>query len=442
LAAIPPPRLLELDQYRGYLRASPSDEVDVAPGENPMTRAKWIALCLALCAPTFLVPVTVRGQSPSSGDVTIGKRDSIWSATLKERRKYLVYTPPSYRDTTYLPRAYPVLYLLDGDAHFHSVTGLLQILGTGVNGTFVVPEMIVVAIPNTDRMRDLSPTRVDHGPDGKPMPGLATSGGMPNFLNFIKTELIPHVDSTWRTAPYRVFIGHSLGGITTIDALYTMPETFNAYVAIDPSLWWDDQVLLKKAKAVFSKPGLATRALYVGQANTINADDSTSNLHFNSIVQFNSILESYNKSGLRYAYKYYNSDDHGSVPMIAEYDALRFIFDGYKAPLLMSVDRPEFITEHFARVSEKMGYKVMPPEGMVDMLARIALSRDTTKALTLLQLNSELYPKSPHAFVALGDLRKAKGDASGARSAYERALAINPEHKHAREMLGVVKAGK
>ena len=203
----------------------------------------------------LLLPTAVaRTQAPAK-TVSIGTSDSIWSATLKENRRYLVYTPPSYSDTTYLPRRYPVLYLLDGDAHFHSVTGLMQILGTGVNGTFVVPEMIVVAIPNTNRTRDMTPTKVDRDANGKPQPALAASGGMANFLGFIKSELIPRIEQTYRTAPYRVFVGHSFGGITTINALYTMPETFNAYVAIDPSLWWDNRVLLKQARDRFSQAG-------------------------------------------------------------------------------------------------------------------------------------------------------------------------------------------
>jgi predicted alpha/beta superfamily hydrolase len=75
-----------------------------------------------------------------------------------------------------------VLYLLDGDAHFHSVTGLIQFLGTGINGNFVIPEMIVVAISNTDRTRDLTPTHVNKGPDGKELPFLKTSGGMTNLF--------------------------------------------------------------------------------------------------------------------------------------------------------------------------------------------------------------------------------------------------------------------
>ena len=366
----------------------------------------------------------------------------MWSGILKEQRKFLVYTPPSYGDTTYLPQKYPVLYLLDGDAHFHSVTGLLQILGTGVNGTFVVPEMMVVAIPNTDRTRDLTPTHVDKGPDGKPQPFLKTSGGMANFLRFLKSELIPKIDASYRTAPYRVLVGHSLGGIAAIDAIYTIPETFNAYVAIDPSLWYDDRLLLKKAKDFFSKPGLANRTLYVGQANTINADDTTSNMHFNSIVQFNSILQSYNQSGIRYGYKYYPEDSHGSVPLIAEYDALRFIFAGYNADLFKALERPAFIEDHFAKVSAMLGYTALPPEGMVDILGHIELSRDTTKAIDLFQMNAELYPKSPHVYDALGEAWMAKGDTKKAIAAYERSVALNPNNQHAKDMIKKMKEGK
>jgi predicted alpha/beta superfamily hydrolase len=380
-------------------------------------------------------------QAAKTGAVTIGGTDSVWSPTLKENRKFLVYTPPSYTDTTYLPKRYPVLYLLDGDAHFHSVTGLLQILGTGINGTFVLPEMIVVAIPNTNRMRDMTPTHTDKDPDGKPQPALAGSGGMANFLTFITTELIPRIEHDYRTAPYRVFVGHSLGGITTINALYTMPDAFNAYVAIDPSLWWDKRVLLTQARERFSKPGLAGRTLFVAQANTITPGDTTLNVHFNSIIQFNSILETFNQSGLRYSYKYYPHDSHGSVPLVAEYDALRFIFDAYDVSLLEAIERPAYIAEHFAKVSTAMGYKVDPPEGMVDLLGQVALSRDTTAALKLFEMNATLYPTSANAFASLGDGWLAKKDTTKAVGYYEKALAMRPGLKKPKDMLQKLKRG-
>jgi predicted alpha/beta superfamily hydrolase len=163
---------------------------------------------LRICV-LLALPIVAHTQAPAAPrTITIGRIDSVWSATLKENRNYIVYTPPGYAQSPYLPRAYPVLYLLDGNAHFHSVTGLLQFLGTGINGAFVVPEMIVIAIPNTNRTRDLSPTAATVGFDGKPTPAFASGGGGPKFLRFIKTELIPHIDSTMRIEPYRILVGH------------------------------------------------------------------------------------------------------------------------------------------------------------------------------------------------------------------------------------------
>jgi predicted alpha/beta superfamily hydrolase len=390
-----------------------------------------------LTAVLFVLLFSQPGLAQSRFDrvINIGRVDSVRSTRLGEVRPYLVYTPPSYGDTTVTPQRYPVLYLLDGDAHFQSVTGLIQILGTGVNGTFVVPEMIVVAIPNTDRTRDLTPTHVETGFDGQPAPGMKTSGGMPNFLAFLRTELIPRIESQYRTMPYRIFVGHSLGGITTLNALYTMPEAFNAYVAIDPSLWWDDRVLLKKAGDYFSSAHLDGKALYVGQANTLNPDDTTRNLHFESIMRFNALMQAHNRSGIRYGYRYYDHDDHGSVPMIAEYDALRFIFDGYKVPLVQVLDRPQLLTEHFREVSARLGTTFQPSEGMIQLFAQVAMGQDTAKALEFGRIRTELYPESYRAYVFLGDVWAARGDKAKARSYFEQALAKSPGNPNVRERL-------
>jgi len=387
---------------------------------------------VTLLVASLVLPSLVSAQAPTPDRyrLTIGTVDSLKSTTLSgEMRRYIVYTPPSYSDTIAAPQRYPVIYLLDGDAHFHSVTGLIQILGTGVNGTYAVPEMIVVAIPNTNRLRDMSPTKVTKGLDGKPAPGMASSGGMANFLGFIKSELIPAIDTKYRTMPYRVFIGHSLGGITTIDALYTIPETFNAYVAIDPSLWWDDKVLLKQAKEHFNKPGVyQNKVLFLGQANTLTPDDTTTNQHFNAMLQFNEVLGAYNKSGIRYGYKYYSGDDHGSVPLITEYDALRFIFDGYKLNLMQVLASPATLPEHYKSVSERLGAEFKPSESMIGQLATFAMSQDTAKAIQLLEIATQYYPQSYRSYDRLGGLYAAKGDKPKAISQYERSLAINPSN--------------
>lgn len=381
------------------------------------------------------LPALASAQGRFTRATTIGRVDSLESPTLKERRHYLIYTPPSYDDTTSAPQRYPVLYLLDGDAHFHSVTGLIQILGTGVNGTYAIPEMIVVAIPNTNRTRDMTPSHVTTGFDGKPAPAMSTSGGMANFLTFIRTELIAQIDQRYRTMPYRIFVGHSLGGITVINALYTTPETFNAYIAIDPSLWWDNTTLLKQAKDYVTSAKLDHRVLYVAQANTINPDDTTSNPHFNAITRFNSVMQAYNKSGLRYAFKYYDSDDHGSVPLIAEYDALRFIFDGYKPDLLRMIASPRLLPEHYRTVSAKLGATFTPSERVIQTFGQIALSQDTTKAIEFFVMAAERYPANYRTFDRLGALWLAKGDKAKARSYFEQSLVKNPNNVVAKEQL-------
>ena len=385
-----------------------------------------------LLTPLALLAIAASSASAQGADryrLTIGTVDSLKSTVLNgETRKFLVYTPPSYNDTVYTPQRYPVLYLLDGDAHFHSVTGLIQILGTGVNGTYAVPEMIVVAIPNTNRLRDMSPTKVTAGLDGKPNPGLASSGGMANFLAMIKNELIPAVDSKYRTTPYRVFVGHSLGGITTIYALYTIPETFNAYVAIDPSLWWDNKVLLRQAKDHLSKDNYKDKVLFLGQANTLSPDDTTTNQHFNAMLQFNEVVEAYNTSGLRFGYKYYPADDHGSVPLITEYDALRFIFDGYKLNLARALATPSYLPEHFKAVSARLGTPFQPSEAMVNTLAGFAVGQDTAKAIQFYEMATQLYPKSYRSFDRLGTIYSAKGDKAKAIGYFQQSIALNPNN--------------
>jgi hypothetical protein len=211
---------------------------------------------------------------------------------------------------------------------------------------------------------------------------------------------------------------------------------FNAYVVIHPSLWWDNQSLLKQARDYFAKPAVAKRALYVAQANTKSVVvDTAENAHFKAIGEFNQLMQTGNTSGIRYAFKYYGDDDHGSVPMIAAYDALRFIFDGYKLHPELAQKRPALIAEHYATLSDKLGYRVLPSERMLDSWGQSWLASDTAKAMSVLQTVTDLYPKSGHAFASLGDAYLRKRDTVRARQAFERAAALSPQDQRVRDLL-------
>lgn len=359
--------------------------------------------------------------------IQIGRKEKVHSKILGEDREILVYVPPYELKSG---KKFPVLYLLDGDAHFHSVSGLIQILGTGVNGTFAVPEMIVVAIPNTDRTRDLTPSHSESMPGGGTQDFLKTSGGGENFLKFVQTELIPYVESAYPTHPYRVLVGHSFGGITALNALYTMPETFDAYVSIDPSIWWDNQLLLKKGESFYSTKDLKNKYLYLAQANTLQNGETT-NDHFGSIKEYKALLESpKNTSGIRWAYDYYPDDSHGSVPFISEYDGLRFIFKDFNPSYEKIGMDPTALKENFAQ------YRFPAPEGIVNHFGYLALGdKKLDLAQQYFQMNIDAYPGSSNVYDSMGELLLNKGDTAQAVKMYERSLELDSKNDNAREVI-------
>jgi predicted alpha/beta superfamily hydrolase len=164
-----------------------------------------------------------------TNQIVIGQIDSVYSDILGESRKIWVHIPESARNNDSSEIKYPVLYLLDGPGHFYSVTGMIRQLSTS-NGNSIVPEMIIVAIPNTDRGRDLTPTHVDidfFSGDSIQY----SSGGGDKFLDFMEDELIPHIERTYPTARHKTFVGHSFGGLSVINALITRPQLFDNYIA-------------------------------------------------------------------------------------------------------------------------------------------------------------------------------------------------------------------
>jgi len=371
-----------------------------------------------------------REQKPDNF-INIGKKEKIQSKVLDEEREIWVYVPPYSLKSG---KKFPVLYLLDGDAHFHSVSGLIQILGTGVNQTRLVPEMIVVAIPNTNRTRDLTPSHSDEV-DGKVEPWLKDSGGGNNFLKFIQTELIPYVDSAYPTSEYRTLVGHSFGGIATINALYTMPETFDSYIVIDPSLWWDKQLLLNKADSIFSTNNFADKSLYLALANTLQNGEET-NFHFGAIKDYAKVLESpKNTSGIHWSFKYYPDDSHSSVPFISEYDGLRFIFKDFNPDYAKIGNDPQLLQKNFAQ------FKMPAPEEIVNSFGYTAMGKkDLELAQKYFQMNLDAYPQSSNAHDSMGEFLLNKGDTLEAVKMYEKSLSLDSKNENAKRVLNELTA--
>ncbi|MBS1528086.1 MAG: alpha/beta hydrolase [Bacteroidetes bacterium] len=383
-----------------------------------------------------------------SSDIVSGKIDSLYSKTLGEERKIWVYLPAGYTDAGN-KQVYPVVYLLDGDAHFPSVTGMIQQLSE-VNGNTECPDMIVVGIPNTDRTRDLTPTRSILNPDGSKAAEFGSSGGGEKFEAFIQNELIPHIDSAYRAAPYKMLIGHSFGGLTAMNILLNHTNMFNSYVAIDPSMWWDKHKLLDQAREILKQPKFAGRSLYLAIANTmpdemdtlqVRRDTTGATTHIRCILELKDVLVHNSHDGLKCDYRYYKDDNHGSVPLIAEYDALHFLFRFYKMPRSLSdklfdskakFDPASAFSSHYADISNHMGYKILPPESLMNQLAYYFMQSGLTgRAYSLFALNIANYPRSANAYDSMGDYYDSQKNKEKAIAYYSKALTLgnNPAIK-------------
>jgi predicted alpha/beta superfamily hydrolase len=428
----------------------------------------------------IIIFFTACGQTPDT-NVVIGQHLDLYSKILHEQRKFFIYLPASYYDDYFYKRRYPVVYALDGDSHFFNLAAMIKQMSENGDGT-QFPEMIVVSIPNTNRNRDLTPTR-DTTEHRMGMGDLNNTGGGEQFLSFISSELIPHIDSLYPTTPYRVFIGHSLGGLTVINALVHHKAQFNAYLAIDPSMMWNQLRLLHEAQTLLPTADYSGRSLFMATANSLqNGMDTTSvmrnydgstvsnngssgkgssgnsssgsgssgsgngsstavasllHLHMQSMFLLRNALSATSAvNHLSFRWKYYPDYTHQTVPLPAEYDGLRFLFDFYQLDFpFETFFQPTYkadtlLAAHFDRISRRMGYTVSPPEVFVNNIAYNLLgNHQLDRAFYYFGLNIQNYPNSFNVYDSMGDLYLARNDKDRAAGMFKKSLSLheNPE---------------
>jgi uncharacterized protein len=386
-------------------------------------------------------------KAQNDASISVGKKTTLFSKILNENRRIWIYSPDQTSTFPIPGKKYPVVYVLDGDAHFLSTVGMIQQLSQA-NGNTIVPEMIVVGIENTNRLRDLTPSLADSGGIKKTNP----------FINFIETELIPFVEKKYATAPYRILIGHSLGGLTAIDILTNSTNLFNAYLAIDPSMWYENEKHLKNTMSQLGTRNLKGKRLFIGTANTMPAGMSLANLkndkteetqHIRSIYTLDKFLKKQTTSSLQYSFKYYEKENHHSVPLISEYDGLRFIFNYYQINITEKELKEATPTiankyrQHYKRISEELGYKNSPPEAFINYLAYDALSKyQLPRAKALFELNIENFPNSNNVYDSYGDYFIVTKDSLNAITNYKKALAIKKDVRTENKILVLTQSGK
>jgi predicted alpha/beta superfamily hydrolase len=249
----------------------------------------------------------------STGQMQIPIKDSLYSAILKESRPINVILPKNFDSKS--QDKYELLFCLDGISDFlRTELDILQ--GEG----FVPKNMIVIGIQNTEnngismRDRDFTPTATS-----------PISGGADKFLSFIKNELVPYVINKYDgKANGNTLYGGSLGGLFVMYIFLNEPELFTSYIAIDPSLWWDNFYLNKIALKKFNSLTSLNNTLFIaGRKGNAYRDMG--------IAEMDSILQTKAPSGLNWGCTGYDNETHYSTNFKGFWDGLKFSYGGFYA---------------------------------------------------------------------------------------------------------------
>ena len=365
--------------------------------------------------------------------------DSIFSKTLSESRDFWVRLPDNFQPDN--DEKYAVIYLMDG----FSLESTLEAVYGNYWGHYL-PHMILVGISNRkNRTRDLTTSQI------KMRRGSAfdsETGGAETFTKFMEEELIPYIDSNYPTMAYRTLIGHSYAGLFTLNMLVNHKHLFQNYIAIDPSLDWDDQKLLKETKEKLKTESYEGKSLYVSLAaeqlhmwneeitmENIMDDSSEFTLFARSIIEFSNYTKSQKQNGLNFSWKVYNEDLHGTVPLPSIRDGLIFLFEWYQFKSPQKYNNPEtpieelvsllkeqeqIYTEHFGVPTAPMIDEMLNGYGYMNMQMG-----QPKKAFMFFEMNIRYNPTSANANDSMAEYYEFQNDKENALKYLNKAYEIS-----------------
>lgn len=347
--------------------------------------------------------------SASTRPIVIGESIDIRSSVLGEHRRIFISLPADYEHSS---ERYPTLYLLDGEFHFTHVAGFARFLG----GVGDIPKLIVVGIETADRrVRDYSPPPVRLPPDLSP----EEVGGADRFMNFLASELAPFIEARYRSQPYRLLMGHSMGGLFAVRALWSKPCAFHALIALDPSLPWGGAAAVREGETVLaSRPSLCVKDLYFSARREWTANHD-----------FARYLATVLPDSVR-LYHETSSETHSTLGQSGVHDALWRIFADYRLPADFAYDDVAAMDAHYTSASNRYGFDVTIPGTVFSTVGHTLLENGAAAdALAIFQRGLALYPRSPRSIYNLGVAHEALGDTTKALQAYQQALRTATENR-------------
>ena len=259
---------------------------------------------------------------------------------------------------------------------------------------------------------------------------MSATGGANTYLKHIEKELLPFIDQHYRVQPYRIIIGHSLGGLFAVHTLVIDPSLFQAYINIEGSLWFNDgadvDTLISYLK---THPDYKSNFMWVMEKmDTSYWFPVTHTLH--------DYLENQRPHNLNYKFIEIENDQHETLIYPGAYAALKELYKHY--PFQFSpTSNLDDIKKHYDSLSFALNYKVAIPEDVysVDVDHCKMVLRNMEKAVITCEAWIKDYPNSARALEKTGNtyLQMDKKDLS--IKYLKKSLELNPDNNNARETL-------
>lgn len=313
--------------------------------------------------------------------IEIGEKHQIFSSHLQADRNYFISLPEHYQDSLYPNETYPVIYVLDAQWYFEAATGIFHQLSWGYYPQ--IPECIVVGIENNDRIQDFT-----------------ADGQTEAFTQFLEKELMPLIDSTYRTQGFNTLIGHSFGGLFAINTLIYHSKLFEATLAIDPSVWKNDSTFFNQLPLTLSSTNFNKQLLFLANANSLEQLKNPSPQHLKHVQGKSDFIRDLKESTpnqLWHQIKDYPNENHGSVYLPSIIDGIRAIFSGFRMNAKEAVKHPELIESHYQNFSQHIHQNWVPPAYYLKMLSDLAVRfKQAEQAKIIHQMNIKHHPNNSY----------------------------------------------
>ena len=294
----------------------------------------------------------------------------------------------------------------------------------------LIPPLIVVGIESLDRNRDLTPSNAGQGLHGSTgNAGIPQSGGASKFLKFLSEELIPFMESNYRTHPYRILEGHSLGGLFSIYTLMESPDLFDAFVVEAPALWWNKEEMTTKAKTFYKSNDNLNKTAYFG----IGGGDGWGMRQ--ELIRYIDVIKQHTPKNFKWLHEEVGDEGHMASRLLLNYKSLRFLFSDLKISedLIDNYSDVAFL-EAEQKLKNKYGKVARRPAEDYFYLVSVLVDKgNDVGAITVLKRASEAYPAYIGLLTYLAGLYEKTEQKDKAIEAYLLGVEVSKKYKQGQE---------